>query len=140
MYAVINDLYTRFTQTEIDTLSNSDSTVVDQALSDATDTINGFIGGRYQLPLSVVPTILNRLCCDLARYNLYSEAVPEVVQTRHDNAIAMLKAISAGTATLGADDTSEPTADALPKIAGSARKFTDDTLDDYETPPAFPYS
>lgn len=149
-YAAQQDLYDRFGQTEIDTLADRngdgvpDPGVITGVLADADETINSYLQARYTLPLVLLdgsaPVLLTRLACDLARYDLYGDAVPAVVQTRRDAATKMLQAISTGTASLGIAQAVEPASSDAPKIAGGSRKFTDDTLDDYEQPPAFPYS
>lgn len=149
-YAAQQDLYDRFGQTEIDQLADRngdgapDAGVIDGVLADADETINSYLQSRYTLPLVLTdgstPVLLTRLACDLARYDLYSDAVPPVVQTRRDAATKMLAAISAGTASLGISQAVEPPSSDVPKIAGNSRKFTDTTLDDFEQPPAFPYS
>ncbi len=149
-YAAQQDLYDRFGQAEIDQISDVDGTgaanvtAIDGALADADATINSYLQARYTLPLVVTDgsssQLLTRLACDLARHQLYGDAVPAIVQTRHDAAIKMLQAISAGTASLGISQAVEPPSSDVPKIAGNNRKFTDQTLCDYEHQPAMPYS
>ncbi|MDI3260045.1 MAG: DUF1320 domain-containing protein [Sinobacteraceae bacterium] len=145
-YATQQDLYNRFGQAEIDQLADRngdgapDPGVIDAALADASDTIDAYIGAVYALPLAVVPPVVNRLCCDLARYRLYADAAPELVQSRHDAAVKLLQAISAGTATLGLGPTNDQPPSSSPKISGSPRTFTGDTVSDYTAPPAFPYA
>lgn len=63
------------------------------ALQDATEEINGYIGGRYSLPLPNVPSNLNRIACDIARYRLYFEQPTEHVTKLYDDAIAFLKRV-----------------------------------------------
>ncbi|MDE2469978.1 MAG: DUF1320 domain-containing protein [Bradyrhizobium sp.] len=149
-YAAQQDLYDRFGQAEIDPLADRngdgvpDPGVIDGILADADETINSYLQARYTLPLVLLdgssPVLLNRLACDLARYDLYSDAVPATVQARRDAAIKLLQAISVGTASLGISQAVEPASSDSPKIAGGPRKFNDDTLCDYVNQPNFPYA
>jgi len=85
MYATESDLKKRFGAQRIDELKLNHIVevaegeepepvdVVQVALQDAEEEINGYIGGRYPLPLANVPSNLKRIACDIARYRLYSE-------------------------------------------------------------------
>lgn len=46
--------------------------VLDVALQDSSSQIDGYLIGRYPLPLPEKSANLTRLCCDLARYRLAS--------------------------------------------------------------------
>jgi phage gp36-like protein len=76
-------------------------TVLNQALADASADIDGALCGRYQLPLAVVPPVLKRLACDMARYYLYGKGVPEAVEKRYEGATKLLLAIATGKVGLG---------------------------------------
>lgn len=138
-YATQQDLYDRFGQSEIDTLAdrNNDGTpdpgVIDGAIADAGDTIDSYIGARYELPLASTPPLLTRICCDLTRFELYSDAVPELVQKRHDAAIKLLQAIQSGKATLGLAEASQPVPSDAPQTDPNApgRTFTTGSLEDF---------
>lgn len=73
-----------------------DTTVVTRALSDAQAEIDGYLAGRYQLPLATVPEILVRLNCDMARYYLHAEGATETVRDRYTDAVRLLRAIGSG--------------------------------------------
>ncbi|WP_304308071.1 gp436 family protein [Pseudacidovorax intermedius] len=77
--------------------------IVQRALDDARDNINGYISGRYTLPLTHVPQILERLACDLARYYLYDDQVTDPIKARFDTATKLLKDVADGRAQLGAE-------------------------------------
>lgn len=47
-----------------------DETKVQEALEDASQTIDSYLAGRYRLPLQTVPAVLERHCCYIARYFL----------------------------------------------------------------------
>lgn len=75
--------------------------VIEQAIDDATAEINGYIAGRYELPLAQVPDVLVRHCCDIARYLLGGDRVPESVQKRYDSVISYLVKVGKGDLSLG---------------------------------------
>ena len=95
MYATEPDLVARFGE-EIGNLKLmvSNPTFVDDAIQDATEEINGHIGGRYPLPLPNVSSNLKRMACDIARYRLYFEQPTEEVRKRYEDAIAFLKRVA----------------------------------------------
>lgn len=80
---------------------NSD--VLNAAINDAQALIDGYLAGRYALPLASVPTSLSRIAGDLVRYYLYDEHIPEHIQTKFKDAVKMLEAIGKGDINLGLD-------------------------------------
>lgn len=137
-YASQSDLEERFGAQEILELSDRANTgsivvaVVARALADADAEINGYLSARYTLPLGSTPPVLVRLAADMARYYLYDDRVTDQVKARYDAAVKLLKAISAGTATLGpeADSSEVPTTGGV-QIEANERVFSQDTLSDY---------
>ena len=99
MYATEVDLKTRFGAQVIEELKlgregGADPVdVVQVALQDAEEEINGYIGSRYSLPLASVPSNLKRIACDIARYRLYTEDPFEHITKLYDDAIAFLKRV-----------------------------------------------
>lgn len=77
--------------------------VVQRALQDADDTINGYISARYTLPLAPVPAVLARVACELARFYLYDDQVTDLIKDRQAANIKWLGEVSRGTVSLGAD-------------------------------------
>lgn len=96
MYATEADLVARFSEEEISNLKLmvSNPQFVDDAIQDATEEINGHIGGRYPLPLPNVPSNLKRMACDIARYRLYFQQPTEEIRKRYEDAIAFLKRVA----------------------------------------------
>jgi len=150
-YAVQQDLVDRFGTDELVELTNRaggatiDANVVAKALQDADDAINAYLASRYKLPLATVPAILKRYACDVARYFLYEDRVTEVVRENYAAAIAFLKDVAGGKASIGADAAgAEPAqsqgaqADAGDRTfsVGRPSKGTAGTLDDYLSPPS----
>jgi phage gp36-like protein len=109
-YCTKQDLIDRFREGELIQLTDAtgagviNDTVLNQAIGDADGEINSYLAGRYALPLASVPEVLVLKACDMARYYLYDEAVPDIVQKRYDNAIAWLKLVAKGDISLGLDD------------------------------------
>ena len=106
MYATEVDLKTRFGAQVIDDLKlgreggTDPVDVVQVALQDAEEEINGYIGGRYSLPLANVPSNLKRIACDIARYRLYTEAPLEHITKLYEEAVSFLKLIATNKAHL----------------------------------------
>ena len=66
-----------------------DWAVVDKAISHACQVADGYLAGRYALPLQSVPTLLNTWCGDIARYWLHKRRInasemPKTLQTAYD--------------------------------------------------------
>lgn len=129
-YATQSELATRFgelellQQTDLTGTGVINSQAVTDALTDASALIDGYVSARYSLPLAVVPSLLVGVCCDLARYALYIEAVPPIVQQRREQAIAALRDISLGKLRLevGGDTPSVPAPSGLAAVVQAGRK------------------
>jgi len=109
----VTDLQQRFSGHELVQLSDragtgdADLAIIEMALADAAAEINGYLAGRYALPLTVTPPIINRVACDIARYRLYDQAAPESVRERYEDARRLLEAVASGKAKLGLPATQE---------------------------------
>ncbi len=118
MYATQQDLINRYGEDELLRLTDRtgagvvDAAVVEQALSDAAAQVDGYLAGRYRLPLATVPKVLTFLACDLARYSLYADVAPEHVTKRRDDAAKFLAAVGRGELSLGVSDQGETAAPA----------------------------
>jgi len=73
------------------------------ALDDASAEIDAMLGSRYPVPLDPAPAVIERLCCDIARYLLFSGKAPEEVQKRYDDAHKLLKRMASGDVVLGSE-------------------------------------
>lgn len=138
-YATIDDIRTQIREAELIGLTdeeNSGETVeatVTAALDAASVEIDGYLGGRYSLPLAVVPEILGKLCVDIAIYNLYAlgDGAPPNRKDRYDNAVRFLRSIAKGEITLGADDPAGSGSADTPATASGDAVFSPDTLAGY---------
>ncbi len=139
-YATPQDIINRYPNRDLVQLTNEDpaATTVNlaplvQALADASAEIDGYLEGRFALPLTDPPAILARLASDIAMYRLQALRPLhdlEDARRRYDDAIAMLTKVAAGALTLGlaADNQEPPAAGAAEGTEGPARVFNRDTL------------
>lgn len=78
MYATVADMTARFGETQLLRLSRPedrtaetiDEVKVGTALTDATAVIDGYVRGRYLVPIAAPPKEIVRAACILARYDL----------------------------------------------------------------------
>lgn len=87
---------------DLDGNGTRDAAKVDRALDDAAALIDGYIGQRFPLPLSPVPAVLKNLSIDIAVYRLATDAglLAEDMRRRYDDALAFLRDVAKGIATL----------------------------------------
>ncbi|WP_310601201.1 DUF1320 domain-containing protein [Desulfobulbus sp.] len=144
MYCAANDI--RSIMPEMDLIELTDDTippvsandeVIDRAITDAGELIDGYLRGRYTLPLAPVPRLLNTLAADVAVYRLYARRLrltpPEIVTERYKNVLKILEQIQAGKISLGAETSGGgvvPSAGG-PQCTTPDRVFTRETLRDY---------
>ena len=87
-----------------------DKTVVEEALFYSSALIDGYLRGRYSLPLNICFPLLRVLAVDLSVYRLYSRRMrnemPEVIETTYKNAIATLRDIQKGVISLQSENDS----------------------------------
>jgi len=140
MYATITDLRQWIDEDILVQLTDDantgsvDTDVVDTILEAASLQIDGYLGGRYSLPLATVPGILCKLCVDIAGWLLYARrnaGVPEHWQKLYDNAIAFLEKVAQGKITLGASDPAGTGTADKPVSSSGDRIFSTDTLTNY---------
>ncbi len=109
-YCTRQNLIDRYGETEIlqltdrDNIGIIDDQVVTQAIDDASAEIDGYLAGRYQLPLATVPSVLEHLACNIARYHLWADGASDAVKQRRDEAVKFLDSLSKGHVTLGLSD------------------------------------
>jgi phage gp36-like protein len=142
-YALPRDIINRYPNRDLVQLTNEDPTAttvntapLQQALDDASAEIDGYLEGRFALPLTDPPAVLNRLAADIAIYRLQALRPlhdVEDARRRYDDAVAMLTKVAAGALTLGlAADNQEPApATAAEGTQGPNRVFSRDTLKGY---------
>jgi phage gp36-like protein len=93
-------------------LSNDDAAaqtpdvcVIADAVRQAEELIDGYLRGRYNLPLDPVPTVLRDAAVNLARHWLYQRrpegALPDAVKDSRKDTLKLLESIRDGVVTLG---------------------------------------
>lgn len=101
-YATLAEMITRFGEAELVQRTDRaegvsiDTVVLERALADADAEIDGYLAGRYTLPLASTPAVLVRLAADMARYRLYDDGVPDTVRQRYEDAVSLLKRMASG--------------------------------------------
>lgn len=101
-YATQTDLVDRFGELELAQLTDRatgavvDTVVLGRALADADAEIDSYLATRYTLPLASTPVVLTRLACDMTRYRLYDDGMPDTVRQRYEDAVSLLKRMAKG--------------------------------------------
>lgn len=130
-YAVQQDIIDRYSEEELKVAFDRngdgvvDQGVVDKALADASDEIDGYLAGRYPLPLGNAPRVLTFLAVDIALYKGSIQAtVTEEKRLRYKDALAFLTKIAEGKISL----VEAPPSSASASFTGPERRFTRATL------------
>lgn len=94
--------------------------------------VNGYIAGRYPLPLASVPDMVRAWTLDITRFRLWDEQAPEEVRRRYEDALEQLRDLAAGRIALPPDAAGNTTAP-QPDYSGysAERMFTAETLNGY---------
>lgn len=133
-YASPQDLTDRFDAAELIALTDRagageiDATVVARALADADATIDSYVGRHYRLPLAPVPARVVRVACDLARRYLYTARPTDDVLAAEKAALAWLRDVSTGAATLDVAGIEPAAVDTQVLAEPGRRQFTRDSL------------
>jgi phage gp36-like protein len=126
-YATATDMEARYPNRDLVQLTNEDPTqttvntsFLTTFLNDASDEIDAYLEARFALPLSDPPSILIRLCCEIAMYHMNSlRPIHDLQDTKqkYEKAISLLKEVSDGKRTLGLSANSEePTDPSSPAV------------------------
>jgi phage gp36-like protein len=108
-----------------------DTGVVEQALTDASELMDSYIGAKYPLPLASAAPVLIPVCVDIAFYKLCQGHGPltDEIKDRFEQAIAWLRDLSKGVVSLGSPAVEgEPAPGERPEFTSAPRRFTRDSL------------
>lgn len=101
-YANLQDLIERAGEAEIRQIADRDRDgtpdplVITAALTHADNIVNGYVGTRYNLPLSSTPDLVRTWAVSIARYFLHLNGAPDYVEADYKDAQAALKDVSRG--------------------------------------------
>ena len=119
-YCTIEDIETQTsTPTLIQLTSDDEQEAVDRVVAQeailySSTLIDGYLRGRYTLPLDTHFPLLRILAIDLSIHRLYSrrmrDEMPEVIENNYKNAISTLKDIQKGVISLQSENDSFETA------------------------------
>ena len=115
MYATVEDVRNRYGK-ELFALAGKteagdlDEAAVTRALEEASSEIDVTLSARYAVPVSPAPSVLRRVCVDLAVAALPRNGSSEasLYERRSREARALLQSIAAGDVSLGADTPPAP--------------------------------
>ena len=121
---VMDEVTLRQLSTDNSRATEANQAVIAKACEYATETVDGYLRSRYQLPLNQVPTLVRNICLQLARYWLYSrrpdgKGFPPNGTDAHAQALKDLERIADGKLHLGLLEVGMAEDDNLP----SALKF-----------------
>lgn len=119
-YCTIEDIETQTSTPTLIQLTSDDGqeavdrVVAQEAILYSSTLIDGYLRGRYTLPLDAHFPLLRILAIDLSIHRLYSrrmkDEMPEVIENNYKNAISTLKDIQKGIISLQSENDSLETA------------------------------
>ncbi|STO55360.1 Mu-like prophage protein GP36 [Canicola haemoglobinophilus] len=112
MYATQDSLIKRYTADVLLSVAMTkertlDEAKVQEALEDASQTIDSYLAGRYALPLKQIPAVLERHCCYIARYFLEKNRATNQSRQDYEDSIRYLEKVAAGSISLGISEQGE---------------------------------
>lgn len=106
-YAGISDLFGRYkplrTMVGVGSFAVSSVDVSSMFIADAESFADAYLGIRYDIPISPVPSLVTQITADLAIFNMLAEkhpTVPDHMQARYDRTIKLLEMLRDGEMTL----------------------------------------
>lgn len=107
-YTTLADLTARFGDRMITALTDRgematgavDVTVVDKAIVDADAMIDGYVGGRYSVPVTPVPPLLGDIALAITIWKLHVGAPDPKIEADYKEALRALRDIAGGVITL----------------------------------------
>ncbi|UVK85228.1 DUF1320 domain-containing protein [Pseudomonas sichuanensis] len=124
-------------------LSNDDpaamqpnESVIEEAVRQAEELVDGYLRGRYVLPLDPVPTVLRDAVVYLARHWLYQRrpegTLPDAVKDSRKDTIKLLESIRDGVVTLGMPSGQIAPEPGEIRVRARRQQFGDETWGGYQ--------
>ena len=137
MYATVQQMTDRFGANLLVALTDRaavatgliDSAIVEKALNDASEVIDGYLASKYVLPLATTPGIVADLCQSIAIYKLHITQPDEKIVRDHQDGLKALRDILDGRLRVpvaGLDPT--VTGGSGVQIVDRERPFTEDNM------------
>jgi len=111
-----------------------DSGLFDRAIADACAEIDGYLLGRYRLPIDAPPPLLIDLAQRMAIYKAHAAIVPEKIRDDYKDALKTLLLIAQGAIRLPGLDGAESTGSGLAggvQMTAPDRPMTNQTMKGY---------
>lgn len=134
-YCTIDDIEIHLSTSTLIQLTSDDGQetvnrdIADEAILYSSALIDGYLRGRYTLPLNVHFPLLRILAIDISIHRLYSRRMrnemPEVIENNYKNAIATLRDIQKGIVSLQAETSEDETTEFKPGEYKSNKDETD---------------
>ncbi|MDD2870122.1 phage protein Gp36 family protein [Neomegalonema sp.] len=134
-YASAQDMIDRFSAQQLREVADPENVAeiraeaLARALEDASAEIDGYLEGRYRLPLPKPPPSLRLLACDIAMYRLLTLRQIDAMEDqrkRYEDALRFLRSIAKGEINLGPAPSGETVTPAggPTLVAGPERVFS----------------
>jgi phage gp36-like protein len=142
-YCTLADLQLAIPSATLVQLSNDDAeataineAVVAEAIRQAEELVDGYLRGRYTLPLTTVPSIVKDMTVHLARHWLYARRpegveLPDAVIRTYKTAIQVLESIRDNKITLGIPGGAPAPEPGEMKVRARRGVFTNELLEKY---------
>jgi len=143
-YCTVDQLLLSMSERTLIELSNDDvyqttgvnAPVVAQVIDDAEQLVDGYLSGRYDMPLPIVPTILRQITRAIACHMLYARRpdgreLPQAVSDLYRTQIRLLEHIRDGRISLGIPKGPTYPSSGEFKVISRPKLFDRSTLEDY---------
>jgi phage gp36-like protein len=109
-----------------------DGAVVTRGIDDAGALIDGYLKGRYALPIADTPPLLRDLALAIAIYKMHAGIAGDKIRKDYDDALGVLRAITVGTVRLDVAG-AEPAASGATgvRVSDREREITSDNMRDF---------
>lgn len=113
-----------------------DQSVIDEAIIYSETLIDGYLRGRYTIPLNQTPKIITFIALDLSIHRLYSRRLatdmPDSINEKYKTAIKVLEQIQKGVISLGVEVTGNaPELGEYRTNKDGSKTFSKEALDAY---------